>query len=749
MTTPKLSIRQREDGSTALGDGTFTATLQVSRRDRPLTQNVSCPYGRQAVKRLSAADREFISLLPISGPVLVSPCGWLVVPGPGENVLPKVEGLDITALYRWSVWLRQVYLNAVRRNPGLVVQAADLLLERLERVGHQTPADALKAGRLETPLRLISAALNLSVCASDSNRAMIHRPPLARLKLADNITLLEADEVTVQETEPWGPSLWPFAWHPLLASLGRDEDVARLKELHGRGGVAWHDPQATELREQAARHRQSQTLELLKYRAEQRIREAQLAAGLLNADNGSGATTANPRASAFQLSLQETAGAIQAAVMGTEHPQRDSVELSVRAWLSAWGNLDLLLPELRHLRAGLHLNLDPRVAERLNVRLAAYDPQPRTGRPSVSQLWGEVVVNVMNAERGQGGDLARVLCRLVVSAALRQPERGQGRVPVLWSAACAMINEAWFDELGLPPFSPDLDPQPTRDPELERLGSAEAIYAELLKRQVRERSLSGSRGASLSDFIGDDENASALSEAEEEELRQAIGRGLEEAAFLRLAGEGHGGLVRELRSVAADPVAWRPKLLEWASPHYPRPERKARWDRLSRRTPSDSRMALPSFKGEDRSGVQLVVIADTSGSMDDETLQEGLGAIEQTCAVLEIGSLRLISCDTLATDHGILSPWMLRQAVKLSGGGGTELQDGLELLNSLSGSKSGPSGDARFPAVPLETPLLILTDGFFWEKIEVRYGRPHAWLLPRNRRLPFHTSAPVFTIRKR
>ena len=740
LPTPKLNIRQREDGASALGDGTFMATLQVSRRGWPLSQNVSRPYGRQAVKRLSAADREFVSLLPIGGPVLVSPCGWLVVPGPGENVLPKVEGLDITALYRWSSWLRQAYLSAVRRNPGLMVEAADLLLERLEKGGHRTAVDALKAGRLELPLRLVSAALSLSVCASGSDKAMIHRPLLARLKLTDNMKLLDAGEVTVQEAEPWGPSLWPFAWHPLLASLGRDEDVARLKELHGRGGVAWHDSQATELMEQAARHHQGQTLELLKYRAEQRLREAQLAAGLLNADNGSGEPTADPRASAFQLSLQETAGAIQAAVMGTEHPQRHSVEFSVRAWLSAWGNLDLLLPELRHLRAGLHLNLDPRVAERLNVRLAAYDPQPRTGRP-----WGEVVVNVMNAERGQGGDLARVLCRLVVSAALRQPERGQGRVPVLWSAACAMINEAWFDELSLPPLSPDLDPQPTRDPDLERLGSAEAIYTELLKRQMRERSLTGSRGVGLSDFIGDDENASALSEAEEEELRQAIGRGLEEAAFLRLAGEGHGGLVRELRSVAADPVPWRPKLLEWASSHYPRPDRRPRWDRLSRRTPSDSRMALPSFRGADRSGVQLVVIADTSGSMDDETLQEGLGAIEQTCAVLEIGALRLISCDTLATDHGILSPWMLRQAVKLSGGGGTELQDGLELLNSLS----KPSGDARFPAVPLETPMPILTDGFFWEKIEVKYGRPHAWLLPRNRRLPFHTAAPVFTIRKR
>jgi hypothetical protein len=79
-----------------------------------------------------------------------------------------------------------------------------------------------------------------------------------------------------------------------------------------------------------------------------------------------------------------------------------------------------------------------------------------------------VVVNVMNAERGRVSDLARVLRRLVVSAALRQPESGQGRVAALWSAACAMIDEAWFDELGLPALNRDLDPQQERGSELER-----------------------------------------------------------------------------------------------------------------------------------------------------------------------------------------------------------------------------------------------------------------------------------------
>jgi hypothetical protein len=94
--------------------------------------------------------------------------------------------------------------------------------------------------------------------------------------------------------------------------------------------VAWHDPQITEAREQAARWRQGQTLELLKYRAEQQVREAQIASGLRHAEKGTDVSPVTPRSSAFQLRLQETA-AIQAAVMGTE---------------------------------------------RLNVQLAAYDPSP-------------------------------------------------------------------------------------------------------------------------------------------------------------------------------------------------------------------------------------------------------------------------------------------------------------------------------------------------------------------------------------
>ncbi|WP_164473566.1 VWA-like domain-containing protein [Deinococcus psychrotolerans] len=737
---PRLNIRQRPDGATALGDGQFQAIIQLLSSQWPHQRNATRRFGQQTLKQLKASDRELIDLLPISGPILVSPCGWSVVPASSENVLPRVAGLDITELAAWSHWMREAHLAAVRRNPALIAQASDLLLTKLEAQGFQTQEQALKAGRLTEPLRLVSAALSLSVYASFPGKAAIQPLPPARLKLTDNLKRLEAGEVTWQEVEPWGPALWPFAWHPVLTQLGRDEDANQLRALHSLGGAVWHHPDMKALMEKAAQFQQQQTLELLKYRAEQRLQDTQLTAGLLGAANDTIITKSNSRANALQLSLQETAAAIQAAVLGHEHPKKTSVESSVQKWLSAWGQLDTLLPELRHLRSMLRLDLDPRTAERLHVRLAAYDPRPRSGRP-----WGEIVVNVMNAERGQGSDLARVLCRLVVSAALRQPERGQRRHAVLWSAACAMINEAWFDELGLPPLSSQLDPQPNRDTELERLGSAEAIYAELLRRQGRERSLSGSRGAGLSDFIADDENASALSEAEEGALRKAIGRGLEEAVFLRSAGEGHGGLVRELRAVAADPVAWRPKLLEWASPHYPRPQRKARWDRLSRRTPSDSQMALPSFRGEERSGVQLVVIADTSASMDDETLEEGLGAIVQTCAVLEIGALRLISCDTQATDHGVMSPWLLRQAVKLSGGGGTELQDGVELLNSLS----RPSSDLRFPSVPLSTPLLILTDGLFWKKVEIKSGRPHAWLLPRNARLPFHTTAPVFTIRKR
>lgn len=737
---PKLNIRQRPDGTTALGDGQFQVIIQLLSAEWSPQRSATRRSGQKALKSLKGPDRDLMDILLISGPVLVSPCGWSVVPAAGQAVLPKVAGLDITELAAWSDWMREAYWAAARRSPALMVQAADLLMTKLEARGFQTQEQALKAGQLLEPLRLVSAALGLSVYASFPDKAGIQPLPPAQLKLSDNLRRLEAGEVTWQEVEPWGPALWPFAWHPILSQLNRGKDADQLRALHNLGGAVWHHPDMTALMERAAQYRQQQTLELLKYRAEQRLQDVQLTAGLLGVADDTTITKPNSRANALHLSLQETAAAIQAAVLGYEHPKKSSVEPSVQKWLSAWGNLDTLLPELRHLRSMLRLDLDPRTAERLSVRLAAYDPRPRSGRP-----WGEVVVNVMNAERGQSGDLARVLCRLVVSAALRQPERGQRRHAALWSAACAMINEAWFDELGLPPLSSQLDPQPNRDAELERLGSAEAIYAELLKRQVRERSLTGSRGSGLSDFIADDENASALTEEEEEALRKAIRRGLEEAAFLRSAGEGHGGLVRELRAVAADPVAWRPKLLEWASPHYPRPQRKASWERLSRRTPSDSFMALPSFRGEERGGVQLVVIADTSASMDDETLQEGLGAIMQTCAVLEIGALRLISCDTLATDHGVMSPWLLRQAVKLSGGGGTELQDGVELLNSLSAAAS----DSRFPAVPLLTPLLVLTDGLFWEKVEIKHGRPHAWLLPQNARLPFHTAAPVFTIRKR
>lgn len=372
----------------------------------------------------------------------------------------------------------------------------------------------------------------------------------------------------------------------------------------------------------------------------------------------------------------------------------------------------------------------------------------------IAALRGEaVIVNLSRLGLDHGpnrDDRLRVLARMVVHRALGHAGRGVGRQAVPWSTACAMITEAWFDELGLPPLSSDVDPAPTRDPELEALGSAEAIYAELLRRledgRLRERHLSGTRGWGTPDLIADEEDAArGLTPEEEEAVREQIERGLEEARYLRGLGlDLGGGLMRELRATAARPIPWRPALLDWAQPHFPRPQRRPRWNKLPRREGGDPLMPRPNFRSEDRGSVILAVLVDASASMDDETLAEGLGAIENTCGVLGVGHLRLISCDTAATDHGLLRSWQLRQAVTLTGGGGTDLQDGIDLLNRLAAVTPAVPGR---PIVDPRTPLLILTDGLLWAPVQVG-ARPHAWLMPPGARLPFHTRAPTFTIRR-
>lgn len=84
--------------------------------------------------------------------------------------------------------------------------------------------------------------------------------------------------------------------------------------------------------------------------------------------------------------------------------------------------------------------------------------------------------------------------------------------------------------------------------------------------------------------------------------------------------------------------------------------------------------------------------------------------------------------DAAAYDMGYVAPEAFAERISLKGRG-TNLQPGIDLL-------------LRADDFPPTAPVLIITDA----KCDVvRVKREHAYLIPAGRRLPFTTSAPIFS----
>jgi predicted metal-dependent peptidase len=125
-----------------------------------------------------------------------------------------------------------------------------------------------------------------------------------------------------------------------------------------------------------------------------------------------------------------------------------------------------------------------------------------------------------------------------------------------------------------------------------------------------------------------------------------------------------------------------------------------------------------------------VDVLDTSGSMDRVLLGKALGAIASYSQARDVPAARVVYCDAAAYDAGYLAVDEIAGRVQVRGRGGTVLQPGVDLLEHAD----------DFPA---DGPILIITDG---QCDVVRVRRPHAWLLPAGRSLPFTPRGPVFRI---
>jgi predicted metal-dependent peptidase len=193
------------------------------------------------------------------------------------------------------------------------------------------------------------------------------------------------------------------------------------------------------------------------------------------------------------------------------------------------------------------------------------------------------------------------------------------------------------------------------------------------------------------------------------------------------------GLAAEIRVLEQPPPPWDVQLARWFDEHVPGPERQRTYARPSRR-----QAATPGIPRPGRHLPEEVVrrhtfgvLLDTSGSMSHELMGKALGAIASYAAARDVPAARVVFCDAAAYDAGYLPVHEIAGRVRVRGRGGTVLQPGIDLLE-------------RAPDFPPAGPLLVITDGHC-DVLRIR--RSHAYLMPRDARLPFPARGPVFSLR--
>lgn len=374
-------------------------------------------------------------------------------------------------------------------------------------------------------------------------------------------------------------------------------------------------------------------------------------------------------------------------------------------------------PLLGALAANFALVEDPLVCARLQISVAAVDAASK-----------EIF---FNPAAGLDEHEARfVMAHELLHVGLRHDARQQGRDPYFWNVACDYVINGWLIEMrlgDLPRVGALYDPD-------FKGWSAEAVYDLIVTDLRRFRKLATLRGIGLCDILDrrtPDWWTLGDGVALDEFYRRCLSQGL---VYHEQDGRGFlpAGLIEEIRAMSQPPLPWDVQLAQWFDHHFSPLEKRRSFARLSRRqsaTPDIPRPRwVPAWGAED--GRTFGVVLDTSGSMDRALLAKALGAIASFSLARDVPLARVVFCDAAPYDQGYLPPEAIADRVKVKGRGGTVLQPGIDLLE-------------RAEDFPRDGPVLIITDGFC---DRLRVARPHAYLLPQGRALPFVARGPVFRL---
>jgi len=378
---------------------------------------------------------------------------------------------------------------------------------------------------------------------------------------------------------------------------------------------------------------------------------------------------------------------------------------------------------------------DPRICQRMGISVGAVNAEV-----------GEIYLNPAafnhwdSHQREQ--EMRFVMAHELLHVALRHEARRQGRDPFLWNVACDYVINEWLVEMqvGMMPKFGLL-----YDPELKGL-NAEAIYDGIVNdlRQHRKRGFSEKvyrrwttfAGKGVGDILtGSHPEWWTLGEGTtlDDFYRRALAQG-----YNYHCTQGRGlipaGLVEEIMAIGRPPIPWDVELAQWFDAHFPPLEMRRTYVRPSRRQSSTPDIPRPRYVQQeiDLQSRTFGVVIDTSGSMSRTLLAKALGTIASYATARDVPFVRVIFCDAHAYDEGYMSPEDIAGKVKVRGRGGTILMPGIHKLEAADD-------------FPKDGPILVITDTYC-DRLTIRAPREHAYLVPKGKRLPFPTHAPVFYV---
>lgn len=319
-----------------------------------------------------------------------------------------------------------------------------------------------------------------------------------------------------------------------------------------------------------------------------------------------------------------------------------------------------------------------------------------------------------------------VMAHEMLHVALNHAKRRKNREHLMWNLACDFVINNWLVEMcvGVPPAGVFLDKK------LSRL-SAEEIY-EVLKENreaLREMMTMASTSAGHKygkhknkkahlDMFGDDDEGKEFPDMEDAAAK-ALLQGYNVHCNLN-RGLLPAGLEEEIKILQQPIIPWQVELASWFARHFPEEEKKRTYARLSRRQSStpDIPRATYYLPIKETKTKTFGVILDTSGSMDKILLGKSLGTIAAYAKQYGVFEVKIIYCDASPYDAGYIKIDTLKDRIKVTGRGGTVLQQAVNYLEN----------DKDFPD---KAPILVLTDGFFEESLTIK--RSHAFVVPDKR----------------